>query len=76
MSTRQLTSKPTIRLFLCLCAALAASATGLAQENGEDVLEEIIVTATRIESDLMSTPIAVSAFTQEQLTRDGIKDIR
>lgn len=40
------------------------------------VLEEIVVTATRVETDLMSTSIAVSAFTQDDLTRNGVKDIR
>ena len=42
----------------------------------EEAIEEIVVTATRVETDLMSTSIAVSAFSQEELTRDGVKDIR
>jgi len=62
-------------LFVVLGLVVVAPAA-TAQDDGDDVLEEIVVTATRIESDLMSTSIAVSAFTQEQLTRDGIKDIR
>ena len=64
-----------------ICSAMSLAALGLgmpltsvAQE--EDILEEIVVTATRMETDLMSTSIAVSAFSQEQLTRDGIRDIR
>jgi len=57
-----------------LLAFLACPASTLAQD--EMVLEEIIVTATRVETDLMSTSIAVSAFTQEDLTRNGVKDIR
>ena len=55
---------------------LFAAPMAVAQEDGDVVLEEIVVTATRIETDLMSTSIAVSAFTQEQLTRDGVRDIR
>jgi iron complex outermembrane receptor protein len=55
---------------------LFAAPMAVAQDDGDDVLEEIVVTATRIETDLMSTSIAVSAFTQEQLTRDGVRDIR
>jgi iron complex outermembrane receptor protein len=64
-----------------ICSAMSLAALGLgmpltsvAQE--EDILEEIVVTATRMETDLMSTSIAVSAFSQEQLTREGIRDIR
>jgi iron complex outermembrane receptor protein len=53
---------------------LFAAPMAVAQDDGDDVLEEIVVTATRIETDLMSTSIAVSAFTQEQLTRDGVRD--
>jgi iron complex outermembrane receptor protein len=51
------------------------TSTAVAQEEGA-WLEEIVVTATRVETDLMTTSIAVSAFSQEDLTRDGIKDIR
>ncbi|MGR9092617.1 MAG: TonB-dependent receptor [Gammaproteobacteria bacterium] len=54
---------------------LVGASTAFAQ-NDDGVLEEITVTATRIETDLMSTSIAVSAFTQEDLTRNGVKDIR
>jgi iron complex outermembrane receptor protein len=53
----------------------------VAQAEDDDELsslriEEIIVTATRRESALMTTSIAVSAFSQEELTRNGVKDIR
>ena len=39
-------------------------------------IEEVTVTATRRETDLMETSIAISAFDQEDLTREGVKDIR
>ena len=54
---------------------LVGASTAFAQDY-EDVLEEITVTATRVETNLMTTSIAVSAFTQEDLTRNGVKDIR
>ena len=39
-------------------------------------LEEVIVTATKIETSIQDTPIAVSAFTQDQLDSQLINDTR
>src|SRR5688500_20400436 len=39
-------------------------------------LEEIIVTATRRETDLQSTPLSIQAFTAEQLELGGITNGR
>ncbi|MFD1104987.1 TonB-dependent receptor [Sphingobium olei] len=36
---------------------------------------DIIVTATRRETSLQSTPIAISAFNQDTLTKNGVKDV-
>ena len=36
---------------------------------------DIIVTATRRETTLQSTPIAISAFSQDTLTKNGVKDV-
>ncbi len=38
-------------------------------------LEEVVVTATKRESSLMDTPVAVTAFNQEALARAGIDDV-
>ncbi len=46
------------------------------QEQSGRKIEEVVTTATRVETDVMTTSIAVSAFDQEALTRDGVKDIR
>lgn len=52
----------------------------LAEDNTEDeqrwVLEEITITATKRETSLMDTPIAVTALDQDALVRSGIKDAR
>jgi len=40
------------------------------------LLEEVIVTATKRQTRLMDTPIAISAFDQAALIRNGIKDAR
>ena len=66
-----------------VAAALALSAAGLAPVSAQEeaaagalVLEEVVVTATRVETSLMTTSIAVSAMDQEDLTRNGVTDIR
>lgn len=63
-----------------LLTGLAGSPNLYAQGAEPDLsgltIEEIVVTATRVETDLMSTSIAVSAFSQEDLTKNGVKDIR
>jgi iron complex outermembrane receptor protein len=55
------------------CAALAQSADE--GERSEGMIEEIIVTAQRREESLMDVPVAVTAFTGEQLERMGALDI-
>ena len=46
-----------------------------ASEGNAIVMEEILVTATKRSTDLMSTPVAVSAVTQERLTSQGVSDV-
>ncbi|MBC6428204.1 MAG: TonB-dependent receptor, partial [Cellvibrionales bacterium] len=38
-------------------------------------LEEIVVTATKREQNLMTAPLAVSAFDQDRLIREGVQDV-
>lgn len=45
-------------------------------EYGKRVLEEVIVTATKRETDLLKTPVSVSAFTEAELGRQGINNVR
>jgi len=60
-----------------IAALLALSSPVLAQDDDDRlIIEEIVVTATRVETNLMDTSIAVSAFSQEELTRSGVTDIR
>ena len=47
-----------------------------AQDNDEATdVEEIIVTATKRETNLMETPLAVSVITQEQMALQGLSRI-
>ena len=55
---------------------IAAISTQLAVSNAamaQSVLEEVVVTATKRESSLQDTPIAISALTSEQLTAYSIQ---
>ena len=62
-----------------LALSLATSAA-LAQSDFNDAsgqtLEEIVVTATKFSTNLMDTPLAVSAFTEEQLDKLGISNVK
>jgi iron complex outermembrane receptor protein len=46
-----------------------------AQEDNGLILEEVIVTATRRETSLMETPLAVTALDAETLTREGVRNM-
>jgi iron complex outermembrane receptor protein len=58
-----------LRVFSLVAVVVATSQSGLAQT----VLEEIIVTAERREASLQETAISISAFTSEDLVRNGIE---
>ena len=57
-------------------AALSAAIIGCIPFGASAQLEEIIVTATRRETDLQSTPLSIQAFTAEQLELGGITNGR
>jgi iron complex outermembrane receptor protein len=40
------------------------------------LIESVKVTATRVETDLMKTPIAVAVIEQETMDREGVKNVR
>lgn len=55
-------------------AAYASQA--VAQDEEDEGIDEIVVTATKRETNLMDTPIAISAFSEESLDRLGIKNVK
>ena len=59
------------RKTLCRLVAAACLPIGL---TAYAQLEEVIVTASKIETSIQDTPIAVSAFTQDQLDSQLIND--
>ena len=66
-----------IRNFLMISMVLfMAPIFVFAQDNDEATdVEEIIVTATKRETNLMETPLAVSVITQEQMALQGLSRI-
>lgn len=55
--------------------AVALFVSGVAAAAAEEVLQEIVVTATKREQPLQEVPIALSAFTVEALQSSGVVDI-
>lgn len=70
-------------LSLCLPAAMAQQ-VDRAEDKGDDKaraaavneLPQVTVTATRSKTDLMKTPVPVTAISGEDLVRDNIKELR
>ncbi|QMW22050.1 TonB-dependent receptor [Sandaracinobacteroides saxicola] len=56
-------------------ATAQAPAPAPAPQASADGLDDIVVTAQRREERLQNVPIAISAFTQEELTKNDVRDI-
>jgi iron complex outermembrane receptor protein len=61
--------------------AMLAAAPGHAQDEttttkSADTIQEVMVTATRYSTSLLKTPVAVTAVTQEDLTRQGAVNVK
>ena len=76
-----LTHQPVVRsrkarnAAICLASLTTLiSTSALAADEGK--LEEIIVTASKRETNLMQTPLAITAFTQDFLDREGVRTAR
>jgi iron complex outermembrane receptor protein len=68
---------PSIFLWMASTALLAIGSTGAqAEEQGSsDGLNDIIVTARRVEENLQSVPLTVNVLTPEALANKGISDL-
>jgi iron complex outermembrane receptor protein len=76
------------RTVTAAAAALLACAGASAQDQAgepaaakdaakdKDALPTVMINATRVSSSLLKTPVAVTAITQEALSREGIHDVR
>ena len=70
-------NKERARGLLCLSVAsvLACAPAAFAQNGSEDLIEEIMVTATKRVQSIYEVPVAVSAFQGDKLAQQGIVDI-
>jgi iron complex outermembrane receptor protein len=56
--------------------ASPAPATAPSESAAKDQVAEVVVTATRHSTSLLKTPVSMTAVTQDDLTRQGITDVR
>lgn len=56
----------------CSCAGAAFGLPAAAQESEPSALDEVVVTARRVEEDIQKVPIAVTAIGGEQIKQQGI----
>jgi len=60
----------------CLLATITGLPNGVfAQENGDSIFEEIIVTATKRQESIYDVPVAMSAFSAATIEKQGITDL-
>jgi iron complex outermembrane recepter protein len=67
-----------MKKLIALCAlSLVASNSAFAQseEEAEGIIEEVVVTATYRETDLMDTPVSISAVTDKMVKDTGAQDM-
>jgi len=65
-----------LRAAVLLTLVGAAPLTGAAETTGALVLEEVLVTATKVSETIDSTPAAVTALTADMLGPGGIREVR
>ena len=66
----------TVGALIAGMAGAVASPTWAAATSGSDnVLEEVVVTATRVESDVQKTAVAINVYSGEQLAEQDVHDI-
>lgn len=63
------------RTALAIAVSAACGGTQVAQAQEQQGLEEIIVTATKREANLQDIPLAVTAFTEDDIVRQGFKKL-
>ena len=70
-----MTVRNTFNYAAAACALLAAPTAAVAQQAGGAQLEEVVVTARRVEENLQTVPLAIVAVNQERLKDKRIERI-
>ncbi|HUD96783.1 MAG TPA: hypothetical protein VMO24_04520, partial [Woeseiaceae bacterium] len=72
-----MSSKPSTVLFnrSALAVAVSAACGGTHVAQAQQALEEIIVTATKRQVSMQDVPLAITAFTDEDIVRQGFKTL-
>jgi iron complex outermembrane receptor protein len=70
-------NKRDIAAIMCAAplGALAVAPTALAQAGDDPVFDTVLVTAQKREQSIYDVPVAISAFTPENIERQGITDL-
>lgn len=76
LTSRSVLRSRTVRNAATCLASLTTLITTSVLAADEGKLEEIIVTASKRETNLMQTPLAITAFTQDFLDREGVRTAR
>ena len=58
-----------------IAVAVSAACAGTQPANAQDMLEEIVVTATKRTANLQDVPLAITAFTDDDIVRQGFKQL-
>ena len=58
-----------------LAVAVSAACGGTSVAQAQQALEEIIVTATKREANVQDVPLAVTAFSEQDIVRQGFKTL-
>ncbi len=68
------TALPTVKPS-AIAIAVSAACAGGQQANAQDTLEEIVVTATKRTANLQDVPLAITAFSSDDIIRQGLKKL-
>ncbi len=58
-----------------LAVAVSAACGGVQQAQAQEALEEIVVTATKRTANMQDVPLAITAFTDQDIVRQGFKKL-
>ena len=58
-----------------IAVAVSAACAGTQPANAQDALEEIVVTATKRTANMQDVPLAITAFTDDDIVRQGFKQL-